>query len=178
MKIKELCDKIDTINIETARSAYLKSAIKIRKYVPFAQKTYEAQGLVRASNVNSKGEVFLNSPKQYLNNVFALLHLYTDLELTPENWIESYDLLNERGLVTEIIDMIPNGEREEFEVIRSMAYSDFMENEVSFRSWANRKIVSVENSLTQLIEKMSNKVKEIDWDHIQEQIEKLSQKVK
>lgn len=178
MKVKELCDKLDTINIDSAKTAYLKSAIKIKNYVSFVQKTYEAQGLVRASNINAKGEVFLNSPKQYLNNVFALFNMYTDLEITPENWVEAYDMLDERNLITQIIDLIPEKEQAEFEVIRNMAYSDFMENEASLRSWLNRKLIVIENGLIQLVTNMSDKIKKIDWNHIEESVEKLSQKVK
>lgn len=178
MKVKDLCDKVDTISVDTGKMAYLKSAIKIKKYVPFAQKTYEAQGLIRASNINSKGEVYLNSPKQYLNNVYALFYLYTDLEITPENWVETYDMLNERGLITLIVDMIPKNEQAEFEIISNMAYSDFMENEASLRSWLGRKLTSIENSLAQLVENMANRVNNLDWNHIQETVEKISPKIK
>lgn len=173
MKVKDLCDKIDAIGTDLGKSTYLKSAIKINGYIPFARKTLEAVSLVRASNINEKGEVFLNSPKQYLNNVFALLQLYTDLEINPEDWCSQYDLLNEHGLITQLIELIPANERTEFEVIRDMAYSDFIENEASFRSWLTRKLSSAEQAFLGLVDQLTKRIKEIDWEELKSSAEKV-----
>ena len=56
-----------------------------------------AKTVVLASNVDKNGEVRLDSPKQYLLNVFILLKTYTDLEVKAETWTEEFDDLNHTG---------------------------------------------------------------------------------
>ena len=86
-----------------------------------------AKTVVLASNVDKNGEVRLDSPKQYRLNVFILLQTYTDLDMKAETWAEEFDCLNELGLVTRVIQMIPETEQTEFDVLRNMVYGDLME---------------------------------------------------
>lgn len=176
MTVKELCDGYCPLVVEAQRQDYLKKNIKVKTYIPYAEKVEMAKTVVLASNVDKNGEVRLDSPTQYLLNVFILLQTYTDLDVKAETWATEFDDLNQLGLVTRIIQMIPETEQTEFDVLRNMVYGDFMENYASMRSWLSRKLVQVQNGLKAWLDKTSEKLSQVDWDALQKKLEDLQPK--
>ena len=79
MKVKELCDGYKAGMADAAKAAYLKNNIKIRQYVPYAEKVNELRALIAASHIHEDGEIVMDSPKQYLCNMLAIMTLYKDL---------------------------------------------------------------------------------------------------
>lgn len=173
MKVKELCDGYRTLVTEAQKQDYLKKNIKVKAYIPYAQKVEMAKTIVLASNVDKSGEVRLDSPKQYLLNVYELLSTYTDLEVKAKTWASEFDDLNQLGLITRIIQMIPETEQAEFEVLRNMVYGDFMENYASMRSWLGRKFTQVKQGLEAWLDKASEKLSQVDWDALQKKLEEM-----
>lgn len=120
----------------------------------------------------------MDSPKQYLINVFALMQAYTDLEVNPEAWTEDYDQLNELGLVNRIVQMIPETELVEFDTIRNMVYSDFLENRASLRSWFSRKLDGAKKGFEAWLNKAAERLDKIDWDEFQKKLVEMQPKDK
>lgn len=178
MKVKELCDGYRALTAEAQKTAYLEKNIKVRKYLPFAEKKRYAILVVNASNLNEKDEVVLDSPKQYLTNVFALMEAYTDLELNSDAWVEDYDQLNELGLINRIIMMIPETELTEFDTIRNMVYSDFLENQASLRSWLGRKLEGAKKGFEAWLDKAVERLDKVDWNELQTKLMEMQPKDK
>lgn len=170
MKVNELCKNYKAAATEAAKNDYLKKSIKTRKYIPYAEKVTHAKALVAASNMTDAGDVVLDSPRQYLSNVYAILNMYTDLELNEDAWVEEYDQLNELGLVKKIIDQLPEADLGEFEVLRNMVYDDFIENQTSTRSWISKLVQKFSEKLNSGMEKLAETLNGIDLEEIKKKI--------
>lgn len=171
MKVKELCDGYKAIALEAAKADYLKKNIKIRQYVPYAEKVNELRGLVIASHIRDDGEIIMNSPKQYLCNMLAIMILYTDLEVNKDNWTEEYDMLREARLMDPILDMIPGDDLQEFDILRKMILDDFLDNEASARSWINRLVQKFSEKLNSGMMKLAETLDKIDLEEIKKSID-------
>lgn len=172
MKVKELCDGYKAGMADAAKAAYLKNNIKIRQYVPYAEKVNELRALIAASHIHEDGEIVMDSPKQYLCNMLAIMTLYTDLEVNADNWTEEYDMLREARLMEPILDMIPGDDLQEFDILRKMILDDFLDNEASARSWINRLVQKFSEKLNSGMMKLAETLDKIDLEDIKSMIDK------
>ena len=178
MTIKELCDGYRTLTTAAQKTDYLKKHVKIKPYLSFSQKVEFARQIVAQSNLDKNEEVVLDSPKQYLINVFALMQAYTDLEVNPEAWTETVERCVELGLVNRIVQMIPETELVEFDTIRNMVYSDFLENRASLRSWFSRKLDGAKKGFEAWLNKAAERLDKVDWNELQTKLMEMQPKDK
>jgi hypothetical protein len=129
MKVKELCDGYKAEKTEAMKREFLRKNIKIRNYVPYAEKVYIARAMVEGTNLTEEGILKLDSPRQYLNQTYAQLQLYTDIEINESAWVEEYDQLSESGMLIEIKDLLPPKDLDEFDNIVEMVLEDLMCNQ-------------------------------------------------
>ena len=102
-------------------------------YVNYATKLSVADQIVQLSSTNQvdgqvNGQIKINSSLRYLLYVFNLIDLYTNITVDFSNILEEYDLLEEQGLVDELIRLMPQREVTSFETILKMVFDDFIQN--------------------------------------------------
>ncbi len=81
----------------------------------YATKLSVADQIVQLSSTNQvdgqvNGQIKINSSLRYLLCVFNLIDLYTNITVDFSNILEEYDLLEEQGLVDELIRLMPQRE--------------------------------------------------------------------
>ena len=104
------------------------------------------------------------------------MQAYTDLEVNPEAWTEDYDQLNELGLVNRIVQMIPETELVEFDTIRNMVYSDFLENRASLRSGLVENWTEQRRGFEAWLNKAAERLDKVDWNELQTKLMEIAAK--
>lgn len=135
------------------KDTYCKENIKVNSYVSFTEKKVIAKAAIEAAHLTKDGRIFKDSAKEYSLNVCALLLAYTNLQIDDKNWAEEYDMLNQEGLISKILALIPKAEREEFSTVWQMVREDF---------WYNNGSISavIGKVLDDAIKQMENYLKE------------------
>lgn len=115
------------------------------KYVTYAKKMSEARRIVDISmykEIDGKKIFWHNTPIQYYLFILSLVKNYTDIEIdsTDSTVIEDFDLLNQSGLIKEIISAIPPFEYAEFETVLKMTADDEVNNVRSLPGYLDTKI--------------------------------------
>ncbi len=115
-----------------------KKVIK-KQYVPYIEKLTECNRIIEATchkTVDGRKFISINTPARYLMFVMRLVDIYTDIDIAFEGTkaTDAYDLLQENGLLSPILDAIPKGEYSEFSTLLDMVLDDFRDNEYSITS--------------------------------------------
>lgn len=148
MNINEFVEKY---KIENDKEKFIKAHIT-KKYVPYIVKIEECKNIIKQSSfktVNNKEIYFKDTPLQYLLFICSTIRLYTDIEL-GETVLEAYDLLNESGILKDIILKINSVDYEEFKTVLQMVDTDNYENYGSITSCVESKM----EALSMLFENM------------------------
>lgn len=133
---------------------YIKAHI-IKEYVSYVDKCNYATRIIRATsymNINDDSKVFRqDSTSRYVLHCLALIDLYTDIEIDySNNIIQDFDMLEQRGLIAQIIAQISDVEVNRFDMIMSMKYEDLMENERSVNSMIQDAMTSINKVLKKI----------------------------
>ena len=114
--VKEFVDgyKKQTDDVTNKKEKYIKKFVG-NNYVNYATKLSVADQIVQLSSTNQvdgqvNGQIKINSSLRYLLYVFNLIDLYTNITVDFSNILEEYDLLEEQGLVDELIRLMPQRE--------------------------------------------------------------------
>ena len=148
MKIKEFVEGYMNYT-DSLKGEYLEENIKIVNYLPFLKKNVLAQKIVEVTtyqfeNYTKEDEtigrrktnkIHINSTSQTLLFYRVLIENYTNLEIETEGFYEEYDLLNESGLLEELVlnyeghpSLIPAKEIEELRTMVKMKQDDILFN--------------------------------------------------
>lgn len=150
---------ITSIAGENIRAKYIKDNLVVKDYVPYAQKIVVAQHIVNTTMFDKDGHVRFNSPMSYLFYIMKILENWTNIEIDATHLMEEYDDLNKHGLIEELMNMIPESERTEFEVIYHMVEDDLRANELSTKHIFEEAVVKLGNGIgefvTPLIEQLA-----------------------
>lgn len=138
------------------KEKYMRDHI-VNNYVSYAVKIDECRQIVELSNykeINKKMVLFKNSPMRYLFFIIKLLTYYTDISI-KNNIIDSFDALNELGLIDIIVASIPETEFNEWNTVLSMCDDDFEINIRSITSYIDTKLESIDILSNKLMENIS-----------------------
>ena len=150
MKINEF---IEQYNNATDKAKFVKKIIH-RYYAPYSEKIAAAEGVVQLSSYDENGNFRINSPLRYLLWIQAVLQIYTTLEL-GEKFAETYDILDQAGVVEEIINTVGR-DAESLQTIISMTLDDLITNERDLPSYFDNKLMSFAAVLDALPEFVKN----------------------
>ena len=104
------------------------------KYVPYMTKCVYCDRIVKTTCYTKIGDreiVNIDSTSRFLYFTMRLIELYTDIEFKPEELVQSYDKLNEVGVIDIIMKAIPKTEYNEFNTFLNMKMDDFRNNNYS-----------------------------------------------
>lgn len=148
MKIKEFVE----LNKVGAKQGSVLDHITT-EYIPYATKMAEAKKIVELSmyqEVDGHKKFWINTPMQYHIFIQRIIANYTDLEM--ENPVDDYDILNEKGLIVEIIKAIPSQEYNEFDTVLKMTVNDEIENVRSIAGYIDNKLDTFSLLLSSVLE--------------------------
>lgn len=129
MTVKDFIEKYNNIATDRLKEDYLNDNLHIKTYLPFIMKVTLADKLANVTTLDKDtGNVNVKSDVNYLLFCRMIIEQYTDLQVETEGFYEEYDLLNESGLLDQIMQKIPEREIKEFKMICDMKKSDLLQN--------------------------------------------------
>lgn len=167
------------INTQIAPNAvadYLKKELEIKDYVPFAEKRDLCAKVLNACNTKEEsGLVKVDSVSRYIVFTISILSTYTNLEFSSGDdefdSLDEYDMLCQSGLLNPIIEVIG----EEYVTcnnILNMMMADIEANNNTVEAVIGTALGKVTDSIDGLIGALAEKVKELNLDLNQIDIDK------
>ena len=132
------------------------------KYIPFDEKIGAAKTIVDRSHykeVDGEKTYVKDSPLEYLLIMISMTELYTDIELSSDNRLKGFDMLESIGFY-EVFLKVLGAEASRFNTILAMVRDDTEDLERNFVSYIDRKLKI-----------FSSMFKDIDIDNMKELIE-------
>jgi hypothetical protein len=132
MTIKEFVDAYQSkrfMNTKTGtdeRSEYIRNELAIKTYIPFREKRQIAEMIVAQNMSKVDGIKKYDDINSYVSLVVASIAAHSALEFSADP-IADYDLLAERGLLTQIIAEF-QGSHEEIGILLKMAIAAELED--------------------------------------------------
>ena len=171
MFIKNFVESYSNFATQNLKDDYLKDNLEITTYVPFVKKVTYAASLAQNTMIDKDtGNVRVSSESNYLFFVRSIIELYTDLEIENNAFYDEYDLLNESGLLDEIMQMIPEKEINEFKMICDMKKDDIIFNQSTPKAFVNQQIERITNiasvALKPILDKLATELENIDDEKI------------
>lgn len=183
MKIKEFCDAyrakrfVMTKNGAEDMIDYLKKELAIKEYLPFADKRELCEVVLDACNTRGDdGLVKVDSVSRYITFTISVISKYTNLEFSSGeddeyDSLDEYDMLCQNRLLNPILAVIG----EEYETcnnLLNMMMDDVVANNNTVEAVLGHALGKVSDSLDDLIGVFAEKVKEMELDLSQIDIDK------
>ncbi len=124
----------------------------VTNYISYEVKISEANKIIKHSfytDVDGEETYLANSPVRYILFMMAVIRSYTDLEFDNTNAMIQFDLLESRGIIEMIIELIGQ-DYERFQTVLNMTIDDLMSNERSLVSYFDRKLTALGKTISEL----------------------------
>lgn len=162
ISVKNFCEGYDKINSKETKKRYIKDALEITPYLSFATKETLATNLVDVTMFEYENytdenneikrrktnKVKVQSSLQYLFFCRIIIESYTNLIIDTQGFLDEYDMLNQRGLMDEIIARIPENEINELKMICDMKKDDVIFNYGTPHAFINQQVENLGNILS------------------------------
>lgn len=178
--VDELVQEFERRSSDSGKKLFLEARVKTIEYMDYEI----VQGLcdnIIANSYLKDGEIFIDSCKSYYFYVFTILKFYTNIIVNDNDFAREFNLLNKAGLIDIIFGAMPEGLMGTFDAVLQMKKNDFMTNYYETHSYINRtinKLVPViSNLLNKAVKNISvfkNEFKNINWNEIDQLIQKYS----
>ena len=172
---------------------FLKSKLKIEKYMPYADKLTLAENIINHSSyamikedgvLKQTNKIALNSPMRYILFVMTVVDKYTNIEVNFKNIMPDFDDLNSNSLIEVIFEKIGDKETAEFNTVVEMVLNDFMANKYQFKNYIDDTLLKVSGLVEKcapLIDNITNKLdsmSEADMDKLSGLLGKVTKFIK
>lgn len=180
MTIREFCDAYKAKNFMNtkqgveARVEWIKKELGITPYLPFADKRELCKTVLDACCTKENGLVKVDSVTRYILFTISVISRYTTLEFNADEEYDSldeYDMLCESRLLNPILELIGD----EYAVCNNMLnmmMEDVITNNNTVEAVLGYNLGKVSDSLDDLIGVFAEKVKKMELDLSQIDIEK------
>ena len=148
--VKEFIEKYDKLATDAQRKSFI-NQIKVIPYISYALKQVSANKIVKTTSTDENGNINIRSSARYVFYVYNIIETYTDIKMSTENVIGEFDSLNERGLIEEIFEKIPEKERNEFKTVLDMELNDFMTNYYENHAFIEKNITRIINAINDML---------------------------
>lgn len=151
--VDEFLKTYNKFSSDTAKQTYLKTIIKHNQYVGYATKIVMANMILEKSCFNKDtGEVCFDSCKKYLMYVWAVLHMYTLIDMNVEHIMDDYDKLESNNWICLLMSMIPERELKQFDTVLKMRQDDLIANHCGLEHYLDRKMNKGSNEWAKVIQ--------------------------
>lgn len=181
--VKNFCKQYSEANAEQTKEVLIKSVMNPH-YVPYEMKITLCEKIIEASyytKTNRNGieikKLHINSPIQYLLYCLEMVRQYTHIEVDFSNVVDEFNMLNKCRLLDEIINLIPEYELKEFNVVLDMVRNDILQNEYETQAFISNQVERFGelfgNIIKPAIEKLSNVIDNMDEKTVNSLADKL-----
>ena len=186
--VKSFVEEYEKQLNDTDKSKFLKTKLKVEKYLPYADKLIFAQNIVRSSSyamisddgvLKQTDRIEINSLMRYILFTMTIVDKYTNIEVNFGNIMPDFDALNSNSLIEVIFEKIGNKETGEFNAVVDMVLNDFMANKYQFRNYisdALSKVTGLVEKCLPAIDNITNKLNDMSEEDM-EKIVSLFNKV-
>lgn len=122
MKIEEF---IEEFNKSQNKEAYVKKHV-VNDYINFERKIAISE-LIAKKMILENGDLIKNTPMVYENFILSLVREYTDIELTPDNNLFDFNLIEKYGISNTLAKAIGR-DAEAFNTVLDMTINDAIDN--------------------------------------------------
>lgn len=192
--IKKFVEEYESKLNANDKNTFLKSKLKVDKYMSYANKLTLADKIVKDSSYaflkNEEGKLYrtnkisINSPMRYILFTMSIIDKYTNLEVNFGDIMLEFDYLNRNNLFEIIFDKIGDKEISELNTIVEMVLNDFMDNEYQFKNFISDTVLKLNDVvqkfspiLNSFIEKIDN-LSEEDANNLLDRLDKLKRFIK
>ena len=129
-------------------------------YISYEVKISEAKKIIQHSSyetIDGREYFRINSPVRYLLFMMSVIRSYTDLEFDTTNTMIQFDLLEQRGIL-DLITQVIGDDYDKFQTVLSMTLDDLISNERSLIS----KLSDLGDVLSVLLDQMGAATPTID----------------
>lgn len=164
------------------KAKFLKSKLKIEKYMPYADKLTLAENIVKHSSyamvkedgvLKQTDRIALNSPMRYILFVMTVVDKYTNIKVNFNNIMPDFDALNFNSLIEVIFEKIGDKETAEFNTVVEMVLNDFMANKYQFKNYIDDTLLKISGLVEKCAPLIDNITSKLD-SMSEEDAEKLS----
>lgn len=122
MKIEQF---VEEFNKSQNKEAYVKKHV-VNEYVPFERKLGISDLIAKKMTLDN-GDLIKNTPMVYENFILSLIREYTDVELTPENNLADFNLIEKYG-ISDILATAIGRDAKAFNTVLDMVINDAIDN--------------------------------------------------
>lgn len=126
--VTNFVNKYDKLNSEE-KLGFLAQHM-VMNYVPYEEKCNLCKRVIDAST-KTAGRFYQNTPAQYMVYSLQLIDKYTDIQIDMTKSVQMFNMLDERGLIDDITNSIPEKEHAMLDMLLDMTRNDMYENERS-----------------------------------------------
>lgn len=180
MNIKEFCEAYKAKIFAKTKSGvdekveYLKDKLELKEYIPFADKRELCKNVIDACCTKEGGLIKVDSVSRYVVFTISVISKYTALEFSSgEEYssLDEYDMLCEADLLNPILALIG----EEYATCNNMLnmmMDDVITNNNTVEAVIAHELATLFNSLDGLISTFADRVKKMELDFNQVNIDK------
>lgn len=147
--------------VKTASTKVKEDMIKkhvVATYIPYETKVAEAKKIVETTSftkVDNRRTFWMDTTTRYILFMKEVIVLYTDLEWDQINFLIQFNLLEQYGILDQIIANI-GSDYEKFQTVLNMTLDDMMTNERSFLSYVENMGQAIGVVADQIVEALPN----------------------
>lgn len=177
ISVQDLVAKYKSLNSATAKDNYLKSVIKIKPYVGYAEKLVYINNVLKNSCYDANGNLHIDSAKRYILYIQALLMAYTNIGIDLTQPIQDYDRLESNGLLEIILEAIPENELQVFDTMLKMKQDDLMTNYYDIHGYLDKKLKDfyphIGGAVSGFLEKAGKFLEQLDEKKLEQILKKI-----
>lgn len=178
ISVQDLINKYNKATSKQIKDSILEKSVIITPYVPYLTKVAYAKQLMITSHFTKEGLPKLNLSKQYLLETITLLDMYTNIEVIEcedkPDYI--YDVLNQYGLIVQILSLISEDELKEWKRVLDLVYSSFYEEHFSINSCINKNFARIYTAgskiITTVMDEAEKTLKNVNLEDVLKKIDK------
>lgn len=175
INIDELISKYTSFNSKDAKRNYLAKTVKTVDYLPFASVCVNANSIVDNTSFDENGNIHIDSCKRYIMYTFAILKLYTNLDVHEDSFTDEFDKLCKAKMLNEIIALIDEDQVKTFETVLKMKTDDAITNNYGIQNYINKNIVPVISKYFDMfVNNMAEMMQNVDIDKLAERLEEIT----
>jgi hypothetical protein len=171
MTITEFVDGYNKIVSDKLKEKYIRDNITIESYIPFTDKLNRANKIAKVSTheYDKDGKeigVKVNSTSRYLLFILNSIDLFTNIDVDFSNVIKEYELLDENDLISEISELLPVKQLQDFQTLLNLAVDDILENELSTHAFISSQVTRFSSLISAVLkptlETLGQNITELD----------------
>ena len=137
ISVVDFIKKYNSITSAKIKESYINETVKSVDYVNFEELEYIAGKIVEKSYVVDDGVLKIDSCKKYLLYIFAIIDMFTNIEVHAESWIGEYNALDQYGLIEKIKSVVPKKVITNFDIILKWKTDDIAFNYSNLPNYLN-----------------------------------------